>query len=97
MIRPTGNKVLVRPLPPATHTAGGIELPLAYMQPSGQGLVLAAGPGTYDRKGNFIPTELQPGDRVMFSWINGVEINEQGDKILTPAEILALMPGGQDL
>ena len=82
-IRPTGNKILVKPLPVATHTEGGIELPVAYQQPSGQGIVLAVGPGKHDRKGNLIPTDVKTGDKVIYSWINGVELEgETGNLVL---------------
>jgi chaperonin GroES len=46
------------------------------------GTVLQAGPGRKDKKGRFIPTEVQPNDRVMFHRITGVETEIDGELLL---------------
>jgi chaperonin GroES len=82
-IRPTGNHVLVKPIPVATKTESGLlELPVAYQQPSGQGWVVAVGPGRYDKKGNLIPTDLKPGDKIIYSWLSSVELDHTEDSLV---------------
>jgi co-chaperonin GroES (HSP10) len=81
-LRPTGNKVLVRPVPVATHSESGlIELPVAYHQPSGQGIVLAVGP---------LATDLSPGDKVLYSWIDAKELEDDRVVILDQKSIIGI-------
>lgn len=68
-IKACGSHVLVDPLPPEQKTTGGILLAPQYEQPSNYGRVLSFGPKV---------TELQPGDKVVYSWINGREIEHDG-------------------
>lgn len=64
--------MLVEPLEPANKSAGGIMLAENYLQPSNQGRVVAAGPACVD---------VQAGDRVIYSWINTIEVEHEGKKL----------------
>ncbi|HEX4647173.1 MAG TPA: co-chaperone GroES family protein [Verrucomicrobiae bacterium] len=89
-LKPTGNKVLVQPIPPPLLSSGGITLPVAYQTPASEGIVIAVGPGRYNRKGFLVATDLQPGDRVMYSWINAIETELDGAVILRSDQIIAI-------
>jgi len=83
-LRPTGKRVLVLPDVPPKQSAGGITMVEAYQRPQGQGTVIAVGGQVQD---------LKPGDRVAYSWINGIEV-EQEDRtlrLLYVDEILGLL------
>ena len=93
-IRACGNHVLVRPLPPAENSAGGIFLPIEWRQPSGSGIVLSVGPGRVSAKGVRIEPPLSVGDKVAYSWINGrneIEVDGQPCVFLDWREINGLL------
>ena len=78
-IKPLGDRVVVRPLTEeelGTVSAAGIIIPdSAKKQESGQGVVLAVGPGKWDEDGEKrIPMELKEGDRVTFAKYSADEI-----------------------
>jgi co-chaperonin GroES (HSP10) len=64
---PTTDRIFVWP-EPEPEKIGLIELPATYRQfhRSERGLVLAAGPGYYNKRGIFIETELKVGDIVIY-------------------------------
>lgn len=62
----TRNRVLVEVDKPMAATAAGILIPEAWQQPQGLGTVIAAGEGQ---------DHLKVGDRVMFRWIDGREVD----------------------
>src|SRR5262249_6375094 len=73
-IRLLGDRVLVRRDPPAESKNGIIILasnpahaPASDGAQFAEGTVLAVGPGKRDDDGNLIPTEVIPGQRVMFN------------------------------
>jgi len=72
-IRPLADKVIIKAIQPDEKSAGGIYLPAGSELPD-QGIVFAAGPGKYSTDGTFIPTEVSPGDRVIFNKHTGVDI-----------------------
>jgi chaperonin GroES len=83
-LRPTGNRVLVEPLPAAEKSSGGILLSVAYQQPNTQGIIVAIG-GTVQ--------ELKVGNWVAYNWINGIEVEHDGKTVsLLPADaVLAVL------
>lgn len=82
-IRPTGITVLVRRDPPEEVTKGGIVIPGVAQQWAESGTVLAAGPGRKSMKtGKHLPLDVKAGDRVMFPYSAGEEIEHEGETLL---------------
>lgn len=78
-IKPLADRVVLRPLTEeeqGTVSASGIIIPdSAKKQESGQGVVLAIGPGKWDEDGEKrIPMEVKEGDRVTFAKYSADEI-----------------------
>lgn len=66
-LRPLNDKVVVRPMKPASKV-GSILLPDEAKEVPTKGQVLAVGPGLMDPKtGNRTPIDLRPGEWVTFS------------------------------
>lgn len=96
-LRAVGQKVFIRPDKVEEKTLTGIFLTPSYQPPPCSGVVVACGPGRYNRKGIFIPTDLKPGDRVSFRWIDAEQINStvkwNGEelKVLNADELVGLV------
>ncbi len=81
-LRPLGKHLIVLPTPAPEQTAGGLVLPSQWLQPTGQATVIAVG--------NLV-TDVKAGDTVFYSWINGTDVEHEGQKmrLLDRDEILA--------
>jgi len=95
-IQPLGNRVLVR-RSKAPTTKGGILLPDSAQEKPKEGIVESAGPGKTDENGNFEPTTVKAGNKVLFSSYAGTEIksettgNEEEFLILSEDDILGIL------
>lgn len=69
-LRAVGNKVIIKPDPEEGRTASGLIIAQAWQHPPCSGTVVSAGRGKYNHKGVFIPTDLEPGMRVSYKWID---------------------------
>lgn len=77
------DRLLVRPDAASQMSAGGILLDAVDHERPMLGEVLAAGPGRHDRKlGGRVPMTVQVGDRVLYHRTTGVEIRQDGEKLL---------------
>src|SRR3990167_984706 len=74
LVKPLGNRVLVK-RSPAQTSKGGILLPEGAKEKPRQGEVLAVGPSKCDDKGCVKPLDVQVGDTVLFSSYAGTEVN----------------------
>lgn len=74
MIRPLGERVVIKPLPGEEVTKGGIVLPETAKEKPQEGEVVAVGPGRLLDNGTRVPVDLQVGDRILFSKYAGNEI-----------------------
>ena len=93
MLRPCGDRVLVKPNVEEEKTAGGIVLPDTAKERPQWGEVIAVGAGKWDESGkNRIPMEVKVGDRVVFAKYGGTEVKVDGDEylILRESDILAV-------
>ncbi len=93
MLRPCGDRVLVKPNVEEEKTAGGIVLPDTAKERPQWGEVIAVGPGKWDESGkNRIPMEVKVGDRVVFAKYGGTEVKVDGEEylILRESDILAV-------
>jgi chaperonin GroES len=73
MLKPLGDKVIVKPKPEEEKTAGGIYVPDTAKKKSTEGEVIAVGRGkTVD--GKLIAPEVKKGDVVIYSKYGGTEV-----------------------
>jgi chaperonin GroES len=94
-LKPLGNRLVVEPSEQEEVTAGGIVLPETAKEKPQQGVVLAAGPGERNDKGDRIPMDVKVGDKVLFAKYSGTELKMDGKKllILRESDILAIVTG----
>ncbi|HAU30954.1 MAG: 10 kDa chaperonin [Desulfotomaculum sp. 46_296] len=74
MIRPLGERVVIKPLPSEEVTKGGIVLPETAKEKPQEGEVVAVGPGRLLDNGTRVSIDLQVGDKILFSKYAGNEI-----------------------
>jgi len=88
-IRALREMVVIRP-DPKNARSGNIILPESSQDEPERGEVISVGPGWYDEKGTFHPTELTPGKRVLFPRYRGypVEVLNEGYLIMREKDVL---------
>ncbi len=93
MIRPLGERVVVKPLPSEERTKGGIVLPDTAKEKPQEGEVIAVGSGKLLETGQRVPIDLKPGDRILFSKYAGneVKIDDVEYLIMREADILGVI------
>ena len=92
-LEPLGDKVVVKRLEAEEKTAGGIVLPDSAQQKPQQGRVLSVGDGRMLADGTRAATQVQEGDRVLFSSYVGTEVQVDGVDLLIMSEddVLAVL------
>lgn len=93
MIKPLGDRVVVKALAGEEVTKSGIVLPDTVKEKPQEGEIVAVGPGRFE-KGERIPVDVKTGDKVIFSKYAGTEIKIDGQEyIILTAErdILAII------
>lgn len=82
MIRPLGDRVVVKPLPMEERTKGGIVLPDTAKEKPQKGEVVAVGAGRLLESGNRVPIDLKVGDMVLYSKYAGNEVKIDDEEYL---------------
>lgn len=93
MIRPLGERVVVKPLPTEEVTKSGIVLPDAAKEKPQQGEVVAVGSGRLLDNGQRVAIDLKAGDKILFSKYAGneVKIDDVEYLILREMDILGVL------
>lgn len=93
ILQPLHDKIVVELIETESVTAGGIVIPDAATEKPSQGTVSAVGPGRHTEKGDFIPTTVKVGDRVLFSKTAGQQIKVGDDifHVFTEDQIIAVI------
>src|ERR1043166_5358312 len=93
-ITPLHDRVLVRRLEEKETAKGGIIIPDTAKEKPQEGEVIAVGAGKIE-KGQRIPLDVKPGDRILFGKYSGSEIKLEDEEylILREEEILAKLGG----
>ncbi|PTX58834.1 chaperonin GroES [Melghirimyces profundicolus] len=92
MIKPLGDRVVLKAIEKEEKTASGIVLPETAKEKPQEGEVIAVGTGRYEN-GQKVALEVKEGDRVIFSKYAGTEV-KVGDTeylILRESDILAVL------
>jgi chaperonin GroES len=95
MLKPLGDRVVVKALEAETTSRGGIVLPDSAKERPQTGEVLAVGPGKTLDNGTTVAVEVKVGDKVVYSKYGGTEIKVAGEEviILRQDDILGVVEG----
>jgi len=102
-IRPLHDWVVIRRTEADEMTAGGIIIPEVAKEKPQWGVVESAGPGKYeeeDKKAKkpkkFVPTEVKPGEKVLYEKYMAKEVTVDGEKLTMVRESSILGVFGSD-
>jgi len=92
MLRPLGDRIVVKPSKEEEVTRGGIVLPDTAKKRPREGEVVAAGPGKLLENGTRAALEVKVGDVVIYSEYGGTEVTVDGTDymILDEGSVLAV-------
>lgn len=82
MIKPLGDRVLVRQDEAEETTASGIFIASTAKERPQTGVVLATGEGKMKTNGELVPVPVNVGDRVCYSMFGATEVSVDGEKLL---------------
>jgi chaperonin GroES len=87
------DRVLVRRLPEATVTPGGIIIPESYQEKPMSGTVVSVGRGKLLDSGKRVPIDVKEGNEILFAKYTGLEIKLHGEDylILSENDILGIV------
>ena len=93
MLKPLGDRVVIRVLEQEEKTSSGIFLPDTAKEKPSQGEVVAVGPGKLQDDGKRVALDVKVGDKIIFSKYAGTEVKFEGTKYLIVSErdILAII------
>ena len=93
-LTPLHDRVIVKRIEEKETVKGGIIIPDSAKEKPQEGEVVAVGAGKRE-KGELVPLDVKPGDRVLFGKYSGTEIKLEGEEllILREEEILAKLSG----
>jgi chaperonin GroES len=92
-LKPLGDRIVVKVVEEIERTRGGIVLPDTAKEKPQEAEVAAVGPGGRNEKGDRIPMEVKPGDRVIFAKYSGTEFKQDDEEylILRESDVLAVV------
>ncbi len=94
VIKPLGDRVVIKPLEAESKTKGGIVLPDTAKEKPQEGKVVAVGKGKVLENGAVQAPEVKVGDKVLYGKYSGNEITtKEGEEllILREEDILAII------
>ena len=92
MIRPLGDRVVLKRLEVEETTKSGIVLTGSSKEKPQEAEVIAVGPGGFV-EGNKVEMEVKVGDKVLFSKYAGTEVKHEGEEVIVvrQSDILAIV------
>ncbi len=92
-IQPLSDRVLVEPAKDEEVVKGGIIIPDSAKEKPTTGKVIAIGTGKIDEKGNKVPFNVKPGDKVLMPKYGGTEVKLDGKEyqIMREEDILGVI------
>ena len=90
IVKPTQDRVMIRPMETQAMTAGGLYLPSTAKEKPVRGIVVAAGPGRRDTRKGLLRMAVKVGDEVVYGKDAGTEVEFNGVKhiIIREGELL---------
>lgn len=92
MLKPLGDRIIVKPSSAEEVTSGGIVLPDSAQEKPQEGEVIAIGPGAQLETGERSPMDVKVGEKVIYGKYAGTEIKIGGDDyvIIRQDDVLAV-------
>ena len=92
-LTPLHDRILVRRVEEAETTRGGIIIPDTAKEKPQEGIVVAAGKGKTNEKGETFPLAVKEGDRILFGKYAGNEIKLDNEEflIMREEEVLGIL------
>jgi chaperonin GroES len=92
MLKPLGDRVVIRPAAREEVTRGGLVLPDTAKEKPQEGTVVAVGTGRVLDDGKRQPLEVKEGDTVVFAKYSGTELKLEDEDylIIRESDILAI-------
>lgn len=93
MLKPLGDRLVVKPTTREETTESGIVLPDTAKEKPQRGTIVASGEGRRDDDGDRIPMDVKVGDEVIFAKYAGTEfkLDEDDVLILSEKDVLAVI------
>jgi chaperonin GroES len=97
LIKPLGDRVVIKPKPKDEITSSGIVLPDTANHKPQEGSVLSVGPGRVLDSGKRVEMDVKPGDSVLFARYTGTEVKLDGDEylLIREGDLLAIVTNGK--
>ena len=94
-VRPLHDRLLVKRIEEKETAKGGIIIPDSAKEKPQEGVVVAAGQGKRNDKGERIPLDVKVGDRILWSKYSGsdlpIKINDEDYLIVREEEVLGVL------
>ncbi|MDR3049511.1 MAG: co-chaperone GroES [Elusimicrobiota bacterium] len=93
MIRPLGDRVLVKPTQAKEEKRGGIIIPDTAKEKPQEGEIIAVGKGKVADDGKLIALDVKKGDKVLFGKYSGTEVKIDNENylIMSQDDILGIL------
>ena len=85
-IRPLHDRVIIKRIEEQEQIRGGIIIPDSAKEKPQEGEVIAVGKGKRKDTGEYVPLDVQPGDRVLFGKYAGNEVKLDDEEYLIMRE-----------
>jgi len=95
VLKPLGDRIVLKAVPAEEMTAGGIVLPDSAQEKPQEGDVIAVGPGNQLPSGKKVPMDVEVEDRVIYGKYAGTEVKVGTEEyvILRQEDVLAVYEG----
>lgn len=93
MLKPLGDRIVIKVIEDTEQTSGGIFIPDSAKEKPQKGEVVAVGQGKMNEKGERDPMDVKVGDTVLYAKYAGTDIKMDGVeyKILSVKDALAVI------
>ena len=93
MLKPLGDRIVIKVIEDTEQTSGGIFIPDSAKEKPQKGEVVAVGEGKMNEKGEREPMDVKVGDTVLYAKYAGTDIKMDGVeyKILSVKDALAVI------
>ncbi|MGI6603572.1 MAG: co-chaperone GroES [Firmicutes bacterium] len=93
MLKPLGDRIVVKAISAEEKTKGGIVLPDTAKEKPQEGEVVAVGTGRLLENGQRVAPEVKVGDRVIYAKYGGTEVKLDGEEylVLRESDVLAIV------
>lgn len=93
MIKPLGDRIVIKVVEETEQTSGGIFIPDSAKEKPQRGEVVAVGLGKMNEKGEREPMDVKVGDTILYAKYSGTDVKVDGIeyKILSIKDALAIV------